>query len=370
MATIPQTMRSLVAPKACKPAGYEIRQVPVPTLTRPGDVLLRIHAVGMNTFDPQIMSGQMSLVFKPQYPAGLGAEGSGVVVAVGSAVTSLRVGDEVYGFNVDKPFNLDGAGWASDYAIAQARFLVHKPPHVSFEAAASFTGFTVTAMQAIRRGLRLGGLDEETGLEGKTVFVPAALSGLGSVTIQVAKNVFGAKRIISTVSTPKMGLVEDYLPGLVDQVIDYKTQNIAQVVGKGTVDFAVSTQRTTLDDCIGVVDPHHGIIISLADAPSKETARELLPVGKYNVLVGLVLDLLQLYYQYWKLGGTSIKYEMVSGGPHIREDLEKAGEVVALEKVKAVMRVYDFDDLEGVKKACEVLRVGKGGIGKLVIKLV
>lgn len=60
-------MRSLVAPKPCKPSEYEVQNVPVPTISDPEEVLLRIHAAGMNTGDVQIVSGQLQVFLKPTY---------------------------------------------------------------------------------------------------------------------------------------------------------------------------------------------------------------------------------------------------------------------------------------------------------------
>lgn len=67
MADIPKTMRSLVAPKPCKPDEYEVRNLPVPTISDPDEVLLRVHAAGINTGDPQVASGQLSIFHKPEY---------------------------------------------------------------------------------------------------------------------------------------------------------------------------------------------------------------------------------------------------------------------------------------------------------------
>lgn len=404
MEEIPKTMRSLVAPRACKPDEYEIRRVPVPTISHPDEVLLRIHAAGMNTFDPLIASGRLSMLLKSsygfqpsspplssldtlwrpckkgfsllgpltyqaRYPEKIGAEGAGVVVAVGAAVKDLKVGDEVYGLYIDKPLSTYAApGFVSDYALCQERFLLRKPAHMSFEEAAALSGFVVTALQSIRRGLQLGGLD---GLQGKTVFVPGALSGTGSIMLQVARTVFGAERIVSTVSTAKLGLVDDYLPpGSVDQVVDYTAGDVGQAVGRGIVDFAISTQHTSLNDSIAVLNPRSGVLISITEGFGKETIREMIGAVKFFWLLGLVLDLMQLYYRRWKLGGTNVLFDAVSGSVNIREDLERAGEVIASGKVRAVMRVVKLDDLEAVKRNCEQLRTGKGGIGKLVIEIV
>src|SRR5687767_12609789 len=106
-------------------------------------------------------------------------EGSGRVVAVGSDVKHLKPGDDVYGIAVDKPmFRLEPAGFASQYAICEERFLVIKPPHLSYAQAASMMANTVAPYQGIRRGLAMRGLES---MEGMTVYVTAGLGGLGSM---------------------------------------------------------------------------------------------------------------------------------------------------------------------------------------------
>lgn len=302
----------------------------------------------------------------------IGMEGSGVVVAIGTDVKSLRVGDEVYGLYVDKPaFRKPPPGFASEYALSEERFLLVKPPQVSFEDAASHVGFVVTAMQTIRRGLQLR---NEESLQGKTVFVPAGLSGTGAIGIQVAKNIYGAEKIITTVSTSKVPLVEQYLPGMVDQVVDYRTQKLEEAVAPGSVDFMYNTQWTSLGPGIPLLNPKTGTLMSITSLPSKATAREMMGADRFPWWLGAVLDLAQLWYA-WKLRGTSIKYEMVSGGMHLRDDLERAGEMIALGKIRAVIRVVDLEDIEAVrtemgKVATGQSDEGKGGIGKLVIRIV
>ncbi|KAI5467554.1 hypothetical protein BGZ63DRAFT_419252 [Mariannaea sp. PMI_226] len=365
MTTIPATMRSLIAPKKCNPIDYEVTDMPTPKITAPDQVLLRMRAAAINTGDTQFATGVGGFIVKLEFPMKLGIEGAGVVVAVGSGVTKVKVGDEVYGFGMDKPVpDYPEAGWASEYAIAVERFLLHKPAHVSFEEAASFTSLVVTALQTIQRGLQLSG---EKSLEGKTVFVPGALSASGSVALQVARNVFGATKIISTVSTPKMPLVEQYLPGMVDQLIDYTKEDVRKAVGKGTVDLSFNTQWTTFDDSLALLKPDSGVLMSIASIPSKKTTREVFG-DRMPVWLGWLVSLVALYYS-WKLRGTAIKYEFVSGSPNIRADLEAAGEAIAREKVKAVMTVVDLENVEEVRKGCEKVKTGKGGLGKLVIRV-
>ncbi|RWA05759.1 hypothetical protein EKO27_g9346, partial [Xylaria grammica] len=178
------------------------------------------------------------------------------------------------------------------------------------------------------------------GLEGKTVFVPGALSGTGSVAIQLLKNHYGVGRLISTVSTGKLPLVERYLPGLVDQ--------------------------WDLLGAFPLANPRTGVVVSIASAPHPALFREMLPTAPFWIFWALAVA--QWYYAF-KLRGTNIKYTFVSGNFGVREDAERTGEFIATGKVKAVKRVVDLEDIEAVRKGCEQVYKGKGGIGKLVIKI-
>ena len=72
----------------------------------------------------------------------------------------------------------------------------------------------------------------------------------------------------------------------------------------------------------------------------------------------------------WKLRGTGAGYDFVSGNPGIRADLERAGELIADGKIKAVTTVVPFDDIKAVRKACDRVYTGKGGVGSLAIEIV
>lgn len=54
-------MRALVAPKYCKPEGYEVTELPVPQIKAPNEVLIRIHAASMQTGDCSVASGSAKL---------------------------------------------------------------------------------------------------------------------------------------------------------------------------------------------------------------------------------------------------------------------------------------------------------------------
>jgi NADPH:quinone reductase-like Zn-dependent oxidoreductase len=67
MADLPPTMRRLVAPRKTTPEGFELQQVPTPTACGPTQVIMKVHAAGMNTGDVQIASGKLAIFHTPTY---------------------------------------------------------------------------------------------------------------------------------------------------------------------------------------------------------------------------------------------------------------------------------------------------------------
>ncbi|KAI1748364.1 alcohol dehydrogenase [Xylaria castorea] len=370
MSDLPSTMRSLVAPKFCTPSGYEVIDMPLPTIKKPDDVLIRVYAGGVQTGDTQRARGATRILpGKMEFPMKLGMEGSGVVVAVGSAVTKFKPGDEVYAVAITgRPMDLFAeVSFLSQYGVASEACVLPKPTSLTHEDAAALLSFTQTAYQCAETALWLlrenGVMD---GLEGKTVFVPGALSGTGSVAIQVLKNHYRVGRVISTVSTEKLPLVEKYLPNLVDQVVDYKTtKRLTDVIPAGSVDFVLNTQWD-LVNTFPLVNPKNGVVVSISSLPHPSLLREIMPTAPFWLF--WVLTVAQWYYAFM-LRGTNIKYTAVSGNFAVREEFEQTGEIIATGKVKAVKRVVDLEDIQAVRKACEQVYTGKGGIGKLVIKI-
>ncbi|KAI0160554.1 alcohol dehydrogenase [Xylariaceae sp. FL1272] len=369
MSELPETMRSLAALKYCRPSEIEVIDMPLPRVEKPDQVLIRIHACGLLTGDMQRVKGDLAVLLpmKQRFPMKIGGEGSGVIVAIGTEVKRFRPGDEVYAMDVGgRPFDFThNPGLASQYAVCSEDIVVSRPSHISFEDAASLPGCTVTAYQCIERGLELlreNGVTD--GLKGKTAFVPGALSSTGSIMIQLLRNEYGVKRIISTVSTAKLPLVEQYLPGYVDQLVDYTVhKQLTDAIPAGSVDLVLNTQWD-LFKTFPLVNPKKGVVISIASLPHPALLREMIPNLPFFVF--WLLSAAQWYYAF-KLRGTNVKYEFVSGNFGPRETVDKVGEFIAIGKVNAVTRTVDLEDLEAVRKACDQVATGKGGIGKLVV---
>jgi len=294
----------------------------------------------------------------------IGNQGSGVVVAVGSGVKSLRVGDEVYGLHLKYPLlPMKPPGYCCEYALTLESLLLPKPPGLSFEDASALPGPVITGYQCFKKALELAGTDS---LEGKTVFISGALSTCGHIGVQLAKNVYGASTVISTVSTPKMALVEQHLPGLVDRVIDYKTENVVAAVGKGSVDVLYNTQWELVRN-LKLVKPASGVAVSITGIPPPEMFSQL--IGRtVPRLILWILGLCHWWYT-WKLRGTNIKLGFAGGNPGAREDFERVGEIIAAGKVKAVTTVIDVNNLADVRHHIGILDSGKGSLGALVIRI-
>lgn len=306
-------------------------------------------------------------------------------------MTKFQVGDAVYGYNLKHPMlPLPRPGFASDYALAKEDLMLLKPTHLSFEECASMVGSTITAVQVLRRGFELSpeafrdcspahtaaaGKDKDAArllnggwktLEGKRVFVTAGLGSATSVAAQIAKNVYGAAEVVTAVSTSKVPLVSKYMPGVVDLVLDYQKQDMIKEL-RNTVDFMYNSREDVVKYFPIMKRGTGSVIGSIRSTPRSTVMRKAL--GSLSTVVGWIMDLVQLYYK-WKLLGTGVKMDFVSGNPGDPDVLEQSGRIIASGKVKAVMTVVPFEDLEAVRRGCENVASGTGNIGKLVLKII
>ena len=169
-------MQAIVHRRYGTPDVLELGEIERPV---PGDddVLVRVHAAGASIGDHHVVTGKPYVIRLSPHCGVLrprsrvpGMALAGRVEAVGAKVTTVRVGDDVYG---DAP-----AGAFAEYAIVPAQRLAPKPANLSFEEAAA-TPWAVTPLQALRD---VGGLQA-----GQKVLINGASGGVGSWAIQIAK---------------------------------------------------------------------------------------------------------------------------------------------------------------------------------------
>lgn len=168
-------------------------EIPKPEPER-GQVLVQIHASGVNPLDTKIRAGQAEHA-KQALPAVLGLDMAGTVESVGSDVGAFRPGDEVFGM-VGGVGGLQGT--LAEFVAADAALLAHKPKLLSMQQAAAMPLVTITAWEGL--------VDKANIQSGNTVLIHAGAGGVGYAAVQIAL-ALGAQ-VYATVSQEKRALVE------------------------------------------------------------------------------------------------------------------------------------------------------------------
>ena len=243
-------MKAIVFGETGGPEVLKLADVPKPEV-RPGMVLIKVHAIGVNFADVRFRQGLY--VVKPKLPDTPGMEAAGVVEAVGAGVTGFTPGDRVAAFTVKS---------YAEYCQAPAPMVVPLPEGVGFVDGAAFPVQVMTAYHMLHTMDAVG--------PGKTVLVHSAAGGVGLVAVQLAK-IAGA-RVIGTVSSDaKAPLVKE---AGADEVINYTTQNFADEALKRTGDRGVdlildAVGKPTFEDGLRCLAPlGHLILYGRAGGPT------------------------------------------------------------------------------------------------------
>lgn len=200
-------MKAVLARKYGGPDALTLEDVDRPT-PEGGQVLVEVHAAATNPSYWHRMEGKIPMLRQaygdpePTDPA-MGGDCSGTVVAVGSDVTRLAVGDAVFGA---------ANGAFAEYAIAAERNLVLKPENVSFVDAAAIPTGGLTALQGLR--------DRGHIASGQRVLIIGASGGVGTYAVQIAKHF--DTHVTAICSAQNI----DMVTGIgADEVIDYTQQD-------------------------------------------------------------------------------------------------------------------------------------------------
>ena len=224
-------------------------------LMREDDVLVQIHAAGVNLLDSKIRNGEFKVILPYRPPLILGHDVAGVVIRVGSRVRRFKPGDEVYA----RPADGRIGAFAEFIAIKEADVAI-KPKTITMEEAASIPLVGLTAWQA---------LIEKAGLmRGQKVFIQAGSGGVGTFAIQLAKYV-GAT-VATTTSATNADLVRSLAA---DIVIDYKREDFGNVLSDYDV-VLHSQDAAALEKSLQVLKPG-GRLISISGPPDPDFARAL-----------------------------------------------------------------------------------------------
>lgn len=232
-----------------------------------GEVLVKIHASGVNPIDNKIRIG-VSPYASPVLPAVLGTDLAGVIEQIGEGVTQFKVGDEVYGL-AGGVLGLQGT--LAEYTAVDADLLAIKPKNLTMKEAAGVPLVLLTAWEGL--------IDRAQVKKGDKVLVHAGAGGVGHMVVQLAK-IFGAE-VYATVSSQKADTVKSFGATAIDKntpVEDYVNQ---YTNGKGFDIVYDTLGGLSLDNSFKAIR-HYGQISSCAAFGTHELATSSLRSGSIH----------------------------------------------------------------------------------------
>lgn len=307
---------------------------------RENDILIQVHAAGVNLLDSKIRNGEFKQVLPYRLPVILGDDVAGVVVRAGSRVRRFKPGDEVYA----RP-GKDRIGAFAEFISIREDDLALKPGQLTMEEAASIPLVGLTAWQAL---IERGNLKK-----GQKVLIHAGSGGVGTFAIQLAKNV-GAT-VATTTSAANFDLVKRLGA---DVVINYRKDDFEKLLHGYDV-VLNSLDNETLKKSLRVLKPG-GKLISISGPPDPDFARE---IGSPWILKPVMRVLSYRIRRAAKRRHVSYSFLfMRANGDQLRE-------ITALIDSQAVHPVMDrVFPFESTREAMAYLEKGRAK-GKVVVKV-
>ena len=332
-------MKALILKKYGGPEQIVFADIPEPTL-KPDEILVRVHAVGLNPIDNLIPKGSFKPILRFQLPATMGSDLAGVVAEVGSGVTRFKAGDAVFASIFDL-----GIGALAEFAVVPESAAALKPSNLDFVQAASIPMVGLTSWQALKERARVQ--------SGQKVFIPAGSGGIGTFAIQLAKHL-GAK-VGTTTSTGNVELVRSLGA---DEIVDYKQQDFETVL-RGYDVVLGTVKGGAIDRSLGILKSNSRIV-SLVGPPDAAFAR----TRGMNFILKIVFGI---------LSGGIIRKARKRGADYsflfVRADgrqLAEIGSLLQAGKIRPVIdKVFPFDR---AKEALAHLDKGRAK-GKVVVQV-
>ena len=245
-------MKAYLLDRYQKNGALRLADVPQPE-PGPGDILVQIHAAGLNPLDSKIRDGAFKPILPYRPPLILGHDLAGTVVRVGDKVTHFRPGDEVYARPRDGRI-----GSFAQFIAVDAADAARKPANLSMAEAAAVPLTALTAWQAL--------VGQAALKPGQKVLIHAGSGGVGTLAIQLARHL-GAT-VASTTGPSNLDLVKRLGA---DVVINYREQAFEALLSDYDV-VLNSPAGDTLVKSLAVLKPG-GKLISLSGPPDPAFAR-------------------------------------------------------------------------------------------------
>jgi len=208
-------MKAIVFAQTGGPEVLNQADVPKPDV-RPGGVVIKNHAIGVNFADTRFRQGTYTV--KPKLPDIPGMEVAGVIEAVGEGVTNVRPGMRVAAFT---------SRAYAEYCASPAFMAIPLPDSVSFVDGAAFLIQVLTAYHLLHTVDSIG--------PGRTVLVHAAAGGVGLAAVQLARA--AGARVFGTVSSDSKAALANEAGA--EAVINYVKEKFADAVLRLTADRGV-----------------------------------------------------------------------------------------------------------------------------------
>ncbi|PHV21677.1 NADPH:quinone reductase [Janthinobacterium sp. BJB446] len=206
-------------------------ELPVPVATG-RDLLVAVHAISVNPVDTKVRKNRAP---KEGQPEVLGWDAAGVVTAVGPDVTLFQVGDKVwYAGAINRP------GSNSEFQLVDERIAGHMPASLDFAPAAALPLTAITAWELLFDRLQLS---RDKSLTGKSLLVIGAAGGVGSVLVQLARQLTG----VTIIGTASRAETADWVKELgAHHVIDHSLPLAGEItrLGLPPVDYVISLNQT------------------------------------------------------------------------------------------------------------------------------
>jgi NADPH:quinone reductase-like Zn-dependent oxidoreductase len=332
-------MKALVLKRYGGPEHIAFADIPRP-VPKPDEMLVEVHAAGLNPIDTVIPKGTFKAILHFQLPTTLGSDLAGVVVEVGNRVTRFKPGDAVFASIFDL-----GKGSLAEYAIVPEHAAALKPANLDFVQAASIPMVGLTTWQALHERAHLK--------PGQKVFIPAGSGGIGTFAIQLAKHL-GAK-VGTTTSTGNVELVRSLGA---DEVVDYKNQEFEDVLRN--YDAVLGMVRgDSIKKSLRILKPR-STVVSLVGPPDAAFARS----RGMNLFMEFVFGLLSgnLIRRARK---REVRYSFLFVHPDGGQ-LAAIGELLEAGKIRPVIdTVFPFGQ---AKEALAYLEKGRAK-GKVVVRM-
>jgi NADPH:quinone reductase len=174
-ASLPATMRAAVINGFGGIERIEIQPLPLPAVG-PGDILIRVEAAGIGSWDATEREGVFdgAFGFESTFPYVLGWDGAGTIAAIGGDVNRFAEGERVYAASMPLP----RGGFYAEYAVVDEAHVARVPERLTIEQSAALPWDALTAQS---------GLDVLDLEPGKTLMIFGASGGIGHMALQFAR---------------------------------------------------------------------------------------------------------------------------------------------------------------------------------------